>query len=229
MAVVVAAGESRRMASRGDKPFLPLGGKPLLLHCLETLTRAPSISHCVLVCRSGQLETVRRQILDLMPDSDKIWLVPGGAMRSDSVWEGLQALPGNPAYVLIHDGARPLITVEFVETLLAEARIRKAVVPGLAVKATLKQVDENGRVLATLERSSLREIQTPQVFECSLILDCHRAAQEKGFKPTDDAALVEAAGHPVYVVKGDPFNLKVTSPEDLPVAERYLAELQKRS
>ena len=149
-------------------------------------------------------------------------IVPGGAERQESVFQGLRAAP--PAeLVAVHDGARPLISSSLIARCVEAAREHGAAAPALPVVDTLKRLDAEGRMRETVDRRSLVAIQTPQVFRRELLLEAHEAAARDRFTGTDDASLVERLGHPVFPVPSDLRNLKITTPEDLSLAEALLA------
>jgi 2-C-methyl-D-erythritol 4-phosphate cytidylyltransferase len=152
-------------------------------------------------------------------------LVAGGPTRQASVAAGLRALPSAPAYVVVHDAARPLVAPGAVDRMLAlllEAGLA-GVVPGVPVPDTIRRVDAAQRSTGIVDRDQLRSMQTPQLFVREVLEEAYRLAARDGIEATDDAALVELAGHPVQVVPGDPENLKVTTPLDLAIAETLLA------
>jgi len=148
-------------------------------------------------------------------------LVAGGAERSDSVAAGVAALPAACEFVLVHDAARPFIDAELIDRVINAARAGHAVVPALAVTDTIKEMDaaDPSRIVRTVPREQLRSVQTPQGFPRGVLEEAHAHARREGRKGTDDAALVEQAGGMVRVVNGDPRNMKVTTPEDLELAE----------
>lgn len=204
------------------KQFLPLLGKPMLAHTLAAFEAAASIDQVVLVVGEDQLDVCRTEIVDRYGFRKVRKLMPGGSERQDSVYSGLGSLGPDCDLVVVHDAARPLVTPEMLDRAVAEARRTGAVVAAVPVKDTIKLVD-GGAVAETPDRSRLWAAQTPQVFRCALLLEAHRKARQDGFVGTDDAALVERLGHPVYIVEGSPENLKVTTPEDLLLAESILA------
>ncbi len=214
-AVVAAAGRATRMGGL-DKLFAPLGGLPLLAHSLRALEESPLVDVVVLVMGPHNLERGRELVAGLgLGKVQKICL--GGQRRQDSVRRGLELLP--PCrWVLVHDGARPFLTQELIARALEAAQETGAAVPVLPPADTVKEVDD-AQVVRTLDRSRLRLAQTPQAFAYHLILEAHRRAQEEA---TDDAALVEALGHPVRVFPGSPQNIKVTTPHDLALARALL-------
>jgi 2-C-methyl-D-erythritol 4-phosphate cytidylyltransferase len=200
-----------------DKLFAPLGGRPLLARTLTAFQECAAVHRVVLVLAAENL--ARGLALAEEENLTKVRTVClGGRRRQDSVREGLEAL-GPCAWVVVHDGARPLVTPQLIEEGLAAARETGAAVCGLPAQDTVKRVDEEGHVLRTLDRRRLWLVQTPQVFQYDIL----RAAYERSRRPaTDDAALVERLGVKVRVYLGSPRNLKVTTPEDLALAEALL-------
>ncbi|MEX1253801.1 MAG: 2-C-methyl-D-erythritol 4-phosphate cytidylyltransferase [Dehalococcoidia bacterium] len=219
-AIVVAAGRSRRMDGI-DKLWTSLARpgepKPLLAYPLAAFEACPSVSRVVLVVSEETVERARSLVLDEALDKVRA-VVPGGERRQDSVRAGLDAL-GGCDWVAIHDGARPLVTVELIEQGLLEARETGASCPVLPVADTVKEIDEAGFAVHTLQRARLRLAQTPQVFRYDLLLEAHRQA---GDEATDDAAMVEALGVRVRLFPGTRRNVKVTTPEDLALVHALL-------
>ena len=215
-AVIVAAGRSERMGGL-DKLFAPLGGRPLLARTLAAFQECAAVHRVVLVLAAENL--ARGLALAEEEDLTKVRTVClGGRRRQDSVWEGLECL-GPCAWVVVHDGARPLVTPQLIEEGLAAARETGAAVCGLPAQDTMKRVDEQGRVLRTLDRRKVWLIQTPQVFRYDILREAYERSRRTA---TDDAALVERLGHRVRVYPGSPRNLKVTTPEDLALADALL-------
>lgn len=212
-AIVVAAGRSLRM--RGlNKLFAPLGDRPLLAHTLSAFQSCPVVDRVVLVLAADNL--ARGQALAEREGLDKVCAVClGGRRRRDSVWAGLEAL-GPCAWVAVHDGARPFVTPHLIAQGLDAARETGTAICAVPAQDTVKRVDEQGCVLRTLDRQRLWLIQTPQVFRYDILREAHQRSRRPA---TDDAALVERLGHRVRVFPGSPHNLKVTTPEDLTLAE----------
>jgi len=199
-----------------DKIFAPLWGKPLLAHCIDVFERCPSIDQLVIVVSENKLEEGRR----LVREHDWCKVVDvclGGAKRQDSVREGLKRLSGCQ-WVVIHDGARPCLGVDLIEQGLEEAQDSGAAIAAIPVKDTLKVVSD-AFVVETPLRDSLWAVQTPQVFRFDIINEAYRKAQGE---VTDDATLVEQLGYRVKVYPGSDSNIKVTTPEDLSLAETIL-------
>ena len=221
-AVIVAAGSSQRM--RGiNKTWATLSGKPLLAHSVNVFDRCGLIDDIVLVLARDALAEGAR--LCEREGWRKIRaLVPGGLRRRDSVLAGLEALAPAPDYVLIHDGARPFVTAALIEQGLAAAHRHGAATAAVPVKDTIKRAGPDGLVVETLDRASLWAVQTPQVFAYDLLLGAHRSI-DPAWDATDDAALIERAGHPVALFMGAYENSKITTPDDLLIAEALLKRL----
>jgi 2-C-methyl-D-erythritol 4-phosphate cytidylyltransferase len=218
-AVVVAAGRSQRMGF--DKLLTPLGGRPLLLHTLERLLATEVPKEIILVIRPGSKVEMEAVIAPIR-DRGNIRLVDGGAQRQDSVQAGLDAVSDSSEYVMVHDAARPFVTKELIDTVLAAAKLSDAAVCGSPCSDTLKEVGEDGLVIRTHDRSKLWTVQTPQIFRTQLLRECYQVALKSGAIFTDDTAVVEKMGHPVRIVLYHGINLKVTTPSDWSLAEALL-------
>lgn len=214
--VVPAAGEGRRMGGL-RKPFLTLRGEPLLLHSLRTLLDHPRVTAVRVALAPDDAAEPPAWLASL---DGRLEVVAGGFTRATSVQAALAALPG-VNLVLVHDGARPLVSRAIVDRCLAVAAQGQGAVAGWPATDTLKEVDDGGLVVATPDRRRLWHAQTPQAFPAALIRSAYQAWD--GSETTDDAALVEGIGGTVIMVEGSPTNLKVTRPEDLAVAESLLA------
>jgi 2-C-methyl-D-erythritol 4-phosphate cytidylyltransferase len=218
-AVVVAAGRSQRMGF--DKLLTPLGGRPLLLHTLENLLLTQLPEEIVLVIRPGSKVEMEAVIAPLR-EQGNIRLVDGGAQRQDSVQAGLRAVSDSSEFVMVHDAARPFVTKELIDVVLAAAKLSDAAVCGAPCSDSLKEVAEDGLVVQTVDRSKLWAVQTPQIFRTKLLRDAYQAALRGGSVFTDDTAVVEKMGHPVRIVLYNGINLKVTTPADWSLAEALL-------
>jgi 2-C-methyl-D-erythritol 4-phosphate cytidylyltransferase len=220
-ALITAAGASRRMQGR-DKIWTPLAGRLVLARTLDVFEASPLVDRIILVLNPERVTEGR--MLCANEGWNKIAaIVPGGPRRQDSVLAGLNALATiDPEcqWVMIHDGARPLVTSTTLEAGLQAAQTHQAAIAAVPVKDTIKQV-QHGLVSSTLERAQLWAVQTPQVFSFTLI---HRAYQDIGTQAemTDDATLLERLGHRVAVFEGAYTNIKITTPEDLLLAEAFL-------
>lgn len=220
--VVVAAGRSTRMGDT-DKTFAILLGAPLIVHTLRRLAAVAVVERIVLVVAAESVARARSVIADYAVP--KIAAVcAGGARRQDSVYAGLQRLDGC-RWVAVHDGARPGVRPELLDSGLAAAQRWGAAIAAVPVKDTIKVVGADGLIADTPPRAALWAAQTPQVFDYGLLLAAHQnaAADYTAGDYTDDAAMLEAMGRPVAVFPGAYDNLKVTTPEDLAIAEQILA------
>ena len=220
---VVAAGESSRMGGV-DKMFASLGGAPLLAHCLKTFDESPSIYQIAIATSSGSLDDVKRLVEKF--GLEKVGsVVVGGARRRDSVLNALSNLAGN-RIALVHDGARPLVGQALIERALSAAIEFAAATTAVPVKDTIKVANPDLTVRETPNRNSLWAAQTPQAFAYDLVMEAHSRIEHDA---TDDAAMVEAIGHPVKLVMGSYDNIKITTPEDLLIAESILKSRQEDS
>lgn len=215
-ALIVAAGRSQRMAGQ-DKMFAPMAGVPLLARTVAVFLDSPLVDQVVVVLREDCLLTGRR-LAEGQQWGERVTFCAGGVRRQDSVCRGLEQMPGE-GWVLIHDGARPLVTTALIARGLEAAAATGAAVPGVPLYDTIKLVSEEGLVERSLPRQRLRAAQTPQVFRLPLIREAHGHCFGVDRSFTDDAAMLEALGHRVAVFAGEPQNIKVTTPEDLQRAE----------
>jgi len=218
-AVVVAAGRSQRMGF--DKILSPLAGWPLLVHTLERLIQTETLAEIILVIRPGSDAEIKAAIAPLA-DKINIRLVPGGEQRQDSVQAGLNVVAASSEYVMIHDAARPFVTKELVDIVLAAAKLTGAAVCGAPCSDSLKQVGEDGLVRGSLDRTKLWTVQTPQIFRTQLLREAYRLAMKTGGTYTDDTAVVEKIGHPVQIVLYHGVNFKITTPSDWKLADSYI-------
>ncbi len=220
VALVVAAGRGSRFSAARPKQYADLGGRPVLRHGLESFSRHPRVSHVRTVIHPDDRAFYELAAAGL----DLLEPVPGGATRQDSVRHGLESLQGlAPHSVLIHDGARPFVGAGLIERVLDGLGTAVGAIAALPVTETVKRA-EAGRIVATVERAGLWRAQTPQGFRYDAILAAHRAAA--GQELTDDAAVAERAGLPLALVEGAAENIKVTTPDDLERAERWMAGAQ---
>jgi 2-C-methyl-D-erythritol 4-phosphate cytidylyltransferase len=223
--VIVAAGKGSRMRTAMSKQYLELGGRPILVHTLQLFQNMPEVEQIVLTVGEEDVERCQHYVQDYNFSKVK-QVLPGGKERQDSVLKGLAALSTDTEWVLVHDGVRPFVTAEQVLACWHKAMEVEAAVLAVPVKDTIKVVDPSGQVQSTPDRKSLWAIQTPQAFRASLLWEAHEKAGHEGFVGTDDAMLVERLGKPVYVIEGDYYNIKITTPEDLPWAEWILQHVR---
>lgn len=219
-AVVAAAGQSTRMGGI-SKQLLPLAGVPVLVRSLQALEQVPALDEIVLVAPPDSLpefsETAARWGLKKIMS-----VVPGGINRQQSVFFGLLAVPSGCRVVLVHDGARPLVSKKEIEEVIKAAGEFGAATLAVPVKDTVKVADPHGFVAETPDRKNLWLTHTPQGFLFDVLMEAHRVASGKEDLHTDDASLVEAFGHRVKLVAGSYSNIKITTPEDILIAEALL-------
>ncbi len=218
---VPAAGSGTRMGGV-RKPFLELAGEPILLRSLRPFLLHPRVQAVAVALSREELEKPPAWLRAADP---RIVLVEGGSTRGASVMACLGALPSSVDVVAIHDAARPLLDQGILDRCLREVGPERGAVAGWPAVDTLKEVGEGRRILATPPRDRFWHAQTPQVFPRELVLEAYRRAAAAGVFDTDDAALVERIGGEVVMVEGSPLNLKVTRPEDLPLAELLLQRM----
>jgi 2-C-methyl-D-erythritol 4-phosphate cytidylyltransferase len=224
--VVVAAGSGTRMGGKVKKPYLELGGIPILARTLQVFTEINSITEKVVVVHKDEVNRTEALLKDYKIEG--IRLVIGGKERQDSVFEGLKALSSRVEHVLIHDGARPFVSERLIRTIIDHVKAKDAVIPGIPVKDTIKMLDASGVVSHTPDRKSLWAVQTPQAFRMSILLDCYERIKDGMIQVTDDASLLEISGVPVYIVEGEQMNIKITTPDDLFLGEAMLRLLEER-
>ncbi|NPV52354.1 MAG: 2-C-methyl-D-erythritol 4-phosphate cytidylyltransferase [Firmicutes bacterium] len=220
--VVPAAGQGRRMGGDTGKLFMCLNGKPILSYALDVFEKCPLISEIILVVREDEIHHASRLFAKESGFTKVKRIVPGGVERQMSVYHGLIATDAASDIVMVHDGARPLITLDVVASVVNEAVACGAAVVATPVKDTIKLSDSQGFIKSTLDRSMLWAVQTPQAFRRELLLCAHEKAYSDGFLGTDDSVLVERLGWKVRLVPGSYENIKITTPEDVLIAEAIL-------
>jgi len=222
-AIIPAAGFGTRMGTDIPKQFLELAGEPILVRTIRIFLEHPSICPVVVVLPAEHLESGREQLLPAFDDQlqQQLIFTPGSDTRQQSVHNGLSALPAAVEGVLVHDGARPMVTVEVIDRCIEGIKAHGAVIAAVPVKDTLKEVDQSS-ILSTVDRSGLWQAQTPQAMRRKLLEQAFLHAEATRFIGTDEASLLEHAGIPVSVVEGSEQNIKITRPEDLAVASGLL-------
>lgn len=216
-AVIVAAGSATRMQGT-DKIMADLAGEPVIVHTVRAFENAACIDEIVVVARQDRLEEVQK-VLQSGGFSKLTAVVPGGETRMDSVEAGLKAADRNSTLVAVQDGARPMVTGEIIGAAVQAATRCHAAAPGIPVKDTVKVIDGDNKVVSTPQRSALRAVQTPQVFDRDLLQAAWQAARQQNQAYTDDCGAMEGIGMRVYMTEGSEENLKITTPFDLQVAE----------
>ena len=224
VAVIVGAGQGVRMGSDTRKQYMVLGDRPVLAHAVLAFEKCDAIEGIFLVIPAGDDAICKKEIIDPLGLRKPVTLVTGGTTRQESVFKGLRAVDGQSTLVAIHDGVRPLVRIEDISKCVRVADIHGGCILALAASDTMKTVDVEDRVVVTLKRHTIRMAQTPQAFRYDLIFGAHIAAQKENYVGTDDAELAERCGEVVKVIEGDPYNIKITTPEDLKLAEVLLAE-----
>jgi len=222
-AIIVAGGKGLRMGSATRKQYLELDGVPILVRTLSVFLACPQIDQIVLAAPVDDFSFIRSQLLSAIPGGDRIALVPGGAERQESVFNGLLALGESfQGLVAVHDGVRPFVSPDDIRRVLGGAERDGAAILAVPAFETLKQVGEAKIIAGTLSRDGIWMAQTPQVFRYNLLAAAHGQAREQGVRGTDDASLVERMGVPVTVITGSRCNIKITTPDDLAFASFFL-------
>ncbi len=227
VAIIPAAGEGRRMGGALEKQFLRLRGTPILAHTLKVFDQHPAVDGVVLVVGTRQRQALEERIIEPYPCKKLLRVVNGGPERRDSVGHGLEAVPAECQLVVIHDGARPLLSAELLGSVLLAADSYGAALAAIPARDTVKRA-EGSIVAATLEREEIWLAQTPQAFHANLLRRAYEEAAHTKEVVTDDAALVERLGVSVHLVPGSEENIKVTTPSDLIIAEALLASRDSR-
>jgi 2-C-methyl-D-erythritol 4-phosphate cytidylyltransferase len=215
-AVIVAGGQGTRMGTAVPKQFLDLNGKPILHHTIRAFAHAIPGIQIVLVLPSHQI-SYAQMVLQSFPERIDLTIVPGGETRFHSVKNGLKDIPED-AVVMVHDGVRPLVSAELIQRCYQQALEKGSAIPAIAVTDSMRLVTKEGS--EPVERSQLRIIQTPQTFRASILLSAMQQAYDEGF--TDEATVVEAYGKEVFLIEGEKSNIKITTPEDMVVAEALI-------
>ena len=219
--IILAGGKGSRMGAEVSKQFILINNKPVLYYTIEKFKKCKNIDRIVLVLPKAEIEYCKTFVLDKYSlDIDII--VEGGRERQDSVYNGLKAC-SDCDIVLIHDGARPFVSERIIEEGIKYAEIYGAAAPGVMPKDTIKIKDSHSFSKETPNRSDLVAIQTPQVFKYNIINTCHEKVKEDNISVTDDTMVAEMFNNKVYLYEGDYMNIKITTPEDLILAE-YLAK-----
>lgn len=228
-ALIPAAGMGKRMGASINKQYLHLDGLPIVARTISVFEDSPLIDAIYLVIPADEIPYCREHVIAACGFRKVVEIVAGGRERQNSVMNGLNAMRqrvDDDDVVLIHDGVRPLITPQLLRESIEVARSNDGALVAVPAKDTIKTV-RDGIIIDTPPREMLWLAQTPQSFRFAVIHAAHRAAEQEGFMGTDDASLVERRGGMVRVVRGDYRNIKITTPEDLVLAEAFLASLRK--
>jgi 2-C-methyl-D-erythritol 4-phosphate cytidylyltransferase len=230
-ALIPAAGMGKRMGASINKQYLRLGGMPIVARTISVFENSPSVDGIYLVIPADEIPYCREHVVAAHGFRKVVEIVAGGKERQNSVMNGLNQLKGRASaddVVLIHDGVRPFVSRALLEESIAVARVCDGALVAVPVKDTIKTVRE-GVVIETPSRDLLWQAQTPQSFRFGVIHEAHRIAERDGFMGTDDASLVERTGGEIRVIRGDYRNIKITTPEDLILAEAFLANSGKEN
>lgn len=225
--VVAAAGKGTRMKSGINKQYMLLNSRPVLSYSLDFFEQMEIVEEIVVITGENELDYCEHEVIRRYNYKKVSAVLPGGKERQDSVLAGLHKLGADTNLVAVHDGARPLLSSGVFFRLVKEAEEWGAAVPGIASKDTLKMVDSQGIVSQTMDRSIIFAVQTPQIFRYAELSAAYQKAYEDNFMGTDDASLFERYIGQVKVVEGDYNNLKITTPEDLVIAEALLKSQRK--
>jgi 2-C-methyl-D-erythritol 4-phosphate cytidylyltransferase len=228
-ALIPAAGMGKRMGASINKQYLQLDGLPIVARTISVFEQSPDIDAIYLVIPEAEIPYCREHVVEACGFRKVVEIVPGGKERQNSVMNGLHAMRPHLAdgdVVVIHDGVRPLITQELLRESIQVARTNDGALVAVPAKDTIKTV-RDGIVLNTPDRETLWQAQTPQSFRFGIIFNAHHSAETEKFIGTDDASLVERCGGSVRVVRGDYRNIKITTPEDLVLAESFLGDMKE--
>jgi len=227
IAIVPAAGLGKRFNASAKKTFININGIPLFIHTLKRLCDEEAVTEIIPVLKDEDIENgfelVKKYNLDKI-----VRIAPGGKERQDSIYNALYLVenknrPSPEDIILIHDGVRPFIPTGLIANLIAELKNADGAIPGVSVKETLKAAAADGTVVSTMNREKFWAVQTPQAFFFNIIQKAYDTAYADGFYATDDAALVERIKGKVKIIPGSPFNIKVTTPEDMELVEWILS------
>ncbi|MDY2630325.1 MAG: 2-C-methyl-D-erythritol 4-phosphate cytidylyltransferase [Clostridium sp.] len=219
-AIILAGGKGTRMGANISKQYIKLKGKPILYYTIKRFSESKDIDKIILVLPKDEIDYCKEKVLDKYSLHVDL-IVEGGKERQDSVMNALNELI-DEEIVLIHDGARPFVSQRIIDEGIKYARLYGASAPGVMPKDTIKIKGDNNFALSTPDRNTLVAIQTPQVFKFGIIKECHKKVKEEDIKVTDDTMVVETYGNKVYLYEGDYTNIKVTTPEDLILAEKLI-------
>lgn len=226
IALITAAGKGQRMQSSIPKQYLSLGGKPILAQTLQVFEECSSIDGIYIIVPQDQMDRVQKDIVERYHFKKVFKVVRGGKIRQLSVWNGLKAIRSDCAIVVVHDGVRPLITRRLITQSIEVAQKNGAAVVAVLSKDTVKRA-ASGKKIQTLPREEIWLAQTPQTFQFPLLMKAYQKAHQDDILGTDDAFLVERLGHPITLVTGDYSNIKITTPEDLALAETLFPRVKK--
>jgi 2-C-methyl-D-erythritol 4-phosphate cytidylyltransferase len=223
-AIVVAGGEGIRMG--GPKLFIKIGNLPMVIRTCKVFERTPQILEVILVVPKNAVNRAKAEVRSYSLKKVRR-VVAGGPDRQASVYNGLKEISPDCEYVLIHDGARPLILEQMISGLISKVKGFDGVILAVPISDTVKEA-RKGSIVRTLNRDSLWAVQTPQAFRASILKEAHEVSKKNGYKATDDSSLVERLGFKVRIRTGSYENIKITTPVDVKIAESILTDRQRR-
>ncbi len=222
-AIIVAGGKGIRMNSSTRKQYLAVAGMPILARTLSVFDSCPFVDRIILAVPHDDLDYCRDNVVSLLDLQKRPDIVSGGATRRDSVYNGLLAVDDKDGTVVIHDGVRPFVETGQIEACVKEAGLHGSCILGIQAFDTVKQVKGSNEIVKTLDREGIWLAQTPQAFQYHIILEAHETARRMGYGGTDDSYLVEKLGEKVMIIPGSRTNIKITTPEDLEMADALLS------
>lgn len=224
--IIAAAGNSTRYGTGKSKQFLLLEGVPVLIKSVQAFEQIDEVKEIIITARKQDFDVIESFLRQYNIKKVKC-VVEGGATRQDSISAAVKKVSEETEIIAIHDGARPLVSKETIIGVIEKAAEKGAAACAVPVKDTIKIIDSSGKIVTTPDRASLRAVQTPQVFDFALYKEAIDKAVSESKQYTDDCQLIESIGHPVYLTDGDYENIKITTPDDLMVAEKFLSERRK--
>eukprot|EP01025_Chloroclados_australasicus_P023826 TRINITY_DN24034_c0_g1_i1.p1 TRINITY_DN24034_c0_g1~~TRINITY_DN24034_c0_g1_i1.p1 ORF type:complete len:304 (-),score=27.39 TRINITY_DN24034_c0_g1_i1:478-1389(-) len=224
--VLLAGGVGKRMGAKIPKQYLPLLDRPIATYSLETFAFMDEVSEIVVVCDPSWRDIFQKAQTEYLNNKIQLIYAEPGAERQDSVFNGLSKVSSSSEFVAIHDSARPLVTQEDVRNCFKDAKEFGAAVLGVKVKPTIKEVKDDLLVERTLVRSKLWEVQTPQIIKVTTLQQGFEKVKAENLEVTDDVSIIEGMGLPVKITPGSYTNIKITTPDDMPIAEGFVEELQ---
>lgn len=224
--IIAAAGNSTRYGTGNSKQFLLLEGVPVLIKSVQAFEQIDEVKGIIITARKQDFDVIESFLQQYNIKKVKS-VVEGGATRQDSIAAAVKKVSEETEIIAVHDGARPLVSKETIIGVIEKAVEKGAAACAVPVKDTIKIIDSSGKIVTTPDRASLRAVQTPQVFNFALYKEAIDKAVSESKQYTDDCQLIESMGHPVYLTDGDYENIKITTPDDLLVAEKFLSERRK--
>lgn len=224
--IIAAAGNSTRYGTGNSKQFLLLEGVPVLIKSVQAFEQIDEVKEIIITARKQDFDVIEGFLQQYNIKKVKS-VVEGGATRQDSIAAAVKKVSEETEIIAVHDGARPLVSKETIIGVIEKAVEKGAAACAVPVKDTIKIIDSSGKIVTTPDRASLRAVQTPQVFDFALYKEAIDKAVSESKQYTDDCQLIESMGHPVYLTDGDYENIKITTPDDLLVAEKFLSERRK--